>query len=93
MKHAVSVQAAQERPAKPKASVRATSAQAHLNGATDQASHVPEEIIRQTAYGLYEARGGSAGHALEDWLKAEKNLTQTANGEKASSRPRSRGAL
>ncbi|NDH51532.1 MAG: DUF2934 domain-containing protein [Betaproteobacteria bacterium] len=93
MKHSAPVQVAQERPTKPRAGVRATNAQAHLNGASDQASPEHEEIIRQAAYGFYEARGRSAGHALEDWLKAEKNLSQTANGEKTSSRPRSRGAL
>ena len=30
-----------------------------------------EELIRLTAYALYEARGHVDGHELEDWLKAE----------------------
>ncbi len=34
----------------------------------------PEEraqVIRQTAYAFYEARGYTDGHALDDWLRAE----------------------
>lgn len=30
-----------------------------------------EEMIRQTAYSFYEARGFVSGFELEDWLKAE----------------------
>lgn len=32
--------------------------------------------IEQRAYELYIARGRENGHALEDWLAAEKELTQ-----------------
>ncbi len=33
-----------------------------------------EEMIRKKAYEFYEKRGYQAGHALEDWLEAEKFL-------------------
>jgi len=32
--------------------------------------------IRQRAYELYEARGRKDGHELEDWLRAEAEITQ-----------------
>ncbi len=35
-----------------------------------------QEQIRQRAYELYEARGGEEGHDLEDWLRAEEEITQ-----------------
>jgi len=34
-----------------------------------------EDRIRLRAYELYEQRGKAAGHALEDWLRAEAELT------------------
>jgi len=34
-----------------------------------------EERIRLRAYELYEQRGGRDGHAVEDWLQAEAELT------------------
>ena len=33
-----------------------------------------EEEIRKRAYELFEARGGSEGHQLEDWLRAEEEI-------------------
>ncbi len=39
----------------------------------------PQELehqIRLRAYELYEARGGEDGHELEDWLRAEEEITQ-----------------
>ena len=36
-----------------------------------------EQLIRQTAYAFYEARGHIDGHALEDWLKAEAQFPLT----------------
>ena len=39
----------------------------------------PEEIqerIRQRAYELYEQRGREDGRDLDDWLKAESELTE-----------------
>ena len=37
-----------------------------------------EEQIRQRAYELYEERGGEDGYDLDDWLRAEEELTQKA---------------
>ncbi len=36
-----------------------------------------EELIRQTAYYLFEKRGGEIGHDLDDWLQAETHVAQT----------------
>lgn len=44
--------------------------------ATDGDGH--EEMIRQTAYFLYEARSCEAGHELDDWLQAETQLAEQA---------------
>ncbi len=35
-----------------------------------------EEQIRLRAYELYEARGREDGHQLDDWLRAEEEITQ-----------------
>ena len=35
-----------------------------------------EERIRQRAYELYEARGQGDGQDLEDWLRAEEEITE-----------------
>ncbi len=35
-----------------------------------------ENEIRRRAYELYEQRGREGGHDLEDWLRAEKEVTQ-----------------
>jgi Protein of unknown function (DUF2934) len=35
-----------------------------------------EEQIRQRAYELYEAQGREDGHDLDDWLRAENEITQ-----------------
>jgi hypothetical protein len=37
--------------------------------------HHVEAQIRQRAYDLYEARGREDGHDLEDWLRAEEEIT------------------
>jgi hypothetical protein len=34
-----------------------------------------EYQIRQRAYELYEARGRKDGHEVEDWLRAEEEIT------------------
>lgn len=34
-----------------------------------------EEEIRERAYELFEARGGQDGYELEDWLRAEEEIT------------------
>jgi len=33
-----------------------------------------EDEVRVLAYQLFQARGGEAGHELEDWLQAEREL-------------------
>ena len=33
-----------------------------------------EDEIARRAYGRYEARGREDGHALDDWLEAERDL-------------------
>lgn len=38
------------------------------------ASDISEHEIRTYAYELYERRGGTEGHAVEDWLMAEAHL-------------------
>ncbi len=38
-----------------------------------------EERIRQRAYELYSSRGKSPGHALDDWLQAEAELSAAEN--------------
>jgi hypothetical protein len=35
-----------------------------------------EETVRTRAYELYEARGREDGHELDDWLRAEEEITQ-----------------
>ena len=34
------------------------------------------DAIRKKAYELYEKRGKRAGHAMEDWLEAERMVRQ-----------------
>ena len=36
----------------------------------------PTEAIRKKAYELYEKRGKKAGHAMSDWLEAERIIKQ-----------------
>jgi len=37
-----------------------------------------QDQIRRRAFELYEQRGHSAGHELEDWLQAEAEVKQTS---------------
>jgi len=46
---------------------------------------ITEEHIRERAYEIYIERGGADGHAADDWLQAEIELTKT-HGEEASRR-------
>ena len=48
------------------------------------------EQIEQRAYELYLERGGEEGHALEDWLAAEKDLAQS---QSISAAPKTRAAV
>ena len=47
-----------------------------LFGRLDASFHGIEERIRLRAYELYEQRGRRDGHAVEDWLRAEAELTE-----------------
>jgi hypothetical protein len=38
-----------------------------------------EENIRQLAYRLYEERGCEDGHAVDDWLRAEREVRAFAS--------------
>jgi hypothetical protein len=40
----------------------------------------PAEIAAR-AYEIYQWRGATDGHDLEDWLEAERELTQNGNAE------------
>jgi len=42
-----------------------------------------EELIRQKAYFLYEARQFESGHELDDWLQAEAQVSQQASGQRS----------
>jgi len=42
-----------------------------------------EEKIRLRAYALYEERGREDGHDIDDWLRAEAELTAKAVGTAA----------
>jgi Protein of unknown function (DUF2934) len=49
------------------------------------ASGVPVELaIRRRAYELYQQRGGGEGRAVEDWLRAEKEIRQNTGNRKAA---------
>jgi hypothetical protein len=43
---------------------------------TTDSKLVLEEEIRSRAYELYEERGREDGHDLDDWLRAETELTE-----------------
>jgi DUF2934 family protein len=55
---------------------RNMSAQNRRRTATVPAVSIPsEDKIRSRAYQLYEERGREDGHAMEDWLRAEGEIT------------------
>ena len=43
-----------------------------------------DEQIQRRAYELYEQRGREHGHELEDWLRAEKEVTQNKRDRAAA---------
>jgi len=43
-------------------------------GARSMASDSATELIRARAYSLFELRGQEPGHALDDWLEAEREI-------------------
>lgn len=44
---------------------------------TESSGHVMRELIAMRAYERYAARGYQHGHDVEDWLSAERELTQS----------------
>ena len=47
-----------------------------LTAKTEESSpELTEELIRVRAYQLYEERGCGKGHDLDDWLRAEAEIT------------------
>ena len=44
--------------------------------ATARSARQERRQIRMRAYELYEARGREDGHELEDWLRAEEEITR-----------------
>ena len=46
------------------------------------------EQIEQRAYELYLERGREDGHDVEDWLAAEKELTDLAEGQASIAEPK-----
>lgn len=55
------------------------------NGSTTQTGSSVEllEQIRIRAYELFEERGGAHGYDVEDWLRAEAEITQKAKATAA----------
>jgi hypothetical protein len=52
------------------------------NGQSEMAAGTGrEELIRQKAYALFEARQCESGHELEDWLQAEAQVSQDSSGQ------------
>lgn len=59
-------------PAKP-------SAEHEVSAKKGPASDVSEHEVRIYAYELYERRGSTEDHAVEDWLRAEADLAARGN--------------
>jgi len=51
---------------------------------TDVVTGIPAETISQRAYTLFQARGSTHGHDVEDWLVAEAELQNGTNTEVTS---------
>jgi hypothetical protein len=51
-----------------------TTRKPQMNIATNPNPNLAEKI-RRRAYELYEQRGRDGGHELEDWLRAEEEIT------------------
>ena len=51
------------------------------------AATIDRELVARRAYELYQARGGTDGLAMEDWLSAERELTQRVDAPIRESQP------
>jgi hypothetical protein len=49
-----------------------------------QKSDVLQKRIEKRAYELYEARGATPGHALEDWTQAEAEILRERGIQRAA---------
>jgi hypothetical protein len=69
-----------------------------VNRAPDQTTLAPksdeptvlipiEQQIQQRAHELYEQRGGTEGHGLDDWLQAEREIKGTQANAATSKEP------
>jgi hypothetical protein len=47
----------------------------HQDHTTNEMEHDRERIARK-AYELFEQRGGAAGHEVDDWLEAERLISE-----------------
>lgn len=58
---------------------------------THHASHDPalQRQIQERAYQLFEMRAGGQGHHLEDWLRAEREVTAAWKRQRIGARPKS----
>lgn len=54
-----------------------------LSANCDSPDTSSEESIRARAYELYEQRGGADGHAEDDWLRAEAEISARHSQPKA----------
>lgn len=52
----------------PRVSMTKTTGSSRMSASQDQLN----ETIRKKAYELYEKRGRKTGHAMDDWLEAER---------------------
>jgi hypothetical protein len=50
---------------------------------SDRSLSTTEDLIAQRAYALYLARGAEDGHALEDWLQAEREIQEARSAKPA----------
>ncbi len=58
-------------------SKKATASKAVENTTLPQSQGDVEDLIRYRAYQLFEQRGRNHGFDIEDWLRAEVEVTQT----------------
>ena len=73
--HASTEVAAKQKP--PRAGKKGNGEDRHaVNLTTEAGDKGREEIIRETAYSYYEARGYVGGYDLDDWLQAEAKVRQ-----------------
>ena len=70
-----------EAPKKTKAATepRKTATKKEIVVAVSQPKFVSQEMIEQVAYQIWVQRGRQHGYALEDWIRAERELLERAS--------------